>query len=73
MPSAQIHPNPVTQLTEGLLFGDVLGCLTDFRWNPTWKRDGANSVRSRRRVFLRPFLCVSSPTAVYPFTGYSVG
>ena len=52
MPSAQIHPNPVTQLTEGLLFGDVLGCLTDFRWNPTWKGDGANSVRPRRGVFL---------------------
>src|ERR1700730_18352465 len=52
MPSAQIELNPVTQLKMGLRFGDVLGRLTDFRWNPTWKRDRANSVRPRRRVFL---------------------
>ena len=52
MPSAQIQPNPVTQLKMGLLFGDALGRLTDFAWNPTWKRDRADSVRPRPRVFL---------------------
>ena len=49
---AQIQLNPVTQLTKSLLFGDVLGRPTDVRWNPPWKRDGANSVSSRGRVLL---------------------
>src|ERR1700693_2508967 len=52
MPFAQIPPNPVTQLKMSLFLGDVLGRLTDFRWNPTWERDRANSVSPRRRVLL---------------------
>jgi hypothetical protein len=35
MPPVQIQSNPVTQLKMGLLVGDVLGRLTDVRWNPT--------------------------------------
>jgi hypothetical protein len=50
MPFAQIQRNPVAQLKMSLLFGDVLGRLTHFRWNPTRKRDRANSVGPRRGV-----------------------
>jgi hypothetical protein len=50
--SSQIQRNPVTQLKTGLFFGEILGRVADLRWNPAWKWDSTNSVRTRRRMLL---------------------
>ena len=54
MPRAEICANPVTQLTMSLLFGDVRGRPTDFKWNCLERRKRAEIPHCDSTMGLRP-------------------